>query len=63
MRACSTIGAGYTAANTRVMSTYESKSENIKFQSKLDKSILNKERTYISGHDAIHFTITPKVAA
>ena len=35
--------------------TYQSKSEYKQLESKVDKSILNKERHYISGYDAIYF--------
>ena len=41
-------------------STYENKLEYKSLESKVDKSILNKERYYISGYDAIVFYDKPK---
>ena len=33
----------------------------LSFQHDIFKDLLDKERTYISGHDVIHFMITQKV--
>jgi len=35
--------------------TYKNKSEYKKIEAKVDKSLLNKERVYISGYDVILF--------
>ena len=41
-------------------STYKNKLEYKSLESKVDKSILSKEKYYISGHDVIHFYDYPK---
>ena len=40
--------------------TYKNKLEYKSLESKVDKSILSKERYYISGHDVIHYNDYPK---
>ena len=40
--------------------TYKNKPEYNQLESKVDKSILNKERYYVSGYDAIIFHDEPK---
>ena len=42
------------------MNTYQSKSEYKQLESKVDKTILNKERYYIGFYDAIYFYDKPK---
>jgi 5-methylcytosine-specific restriction endonuclease McrBC GTP-binding regulatory subunit McrB len=41
-------------------STYKNKLEYKSLESKVDKSILSKEKYYISGHDVIYFYDYPK---